>query len=154
MSESLFCINRVDILAIKDGDTIKIDYTGTLDDGTVFDSSENHEEALEFTVGAGQVISGFDEAVKGMEPGEEKSFRLEAAEAYGEADPTLTQTVPRSMLQSDAEICAGMMIMAGTADGQQMPARIAEVTDESITLDMNHPLAGKALTFSIKIIEA
>ncbi|WP_319508024.1 peptidylprolyl isomerase [uncultured Methanolobus sp.] len=141
-------------MAIKDGDTIKIDYTGTLDDGTVFDSSANHDEPLEFTVGTGQVIPGFEEAVRGMEVGEEKTFRIEAAEAYGEANPALTQTVPSSLLQADAEIQAGMMIMVGTADGNQMPAKITEVTDETITLDMNHPLAGKALTFSIKVVEA
>ncbi|WP_340818637.1 peptidylprolyl isomerase [Methanolobus sp. WCC4] len=141
-------------MPIEDGDTITIDYTGTLDDGTVFDSSEKHDEPLVFTVGAGQVIPGFDEAVKGMEVGEEKTFRIEAADAYGEVNPDMTQTVPRSMLQSDCEISAGMVIMVGTADGQQMPARIAEVTDETIVLDMNHPLAGKALTFSIKIVEA
>lgn len=140
-------------MAIKDGDTIKIDYTGTLDDGTVFDSSENHDEALEFTVGAGQVIPGFEEAVIGMEIGEEKKFRVEACEAYGEVNPALTQTVPSSLLQADEEITEGMMIMVGTADGQQMPAKITEVTDENITLDMNHPLAGKALTFSIKVVE-
>jgi FKBP-type peptidyl-prolyl cis-trans isomerase 2 len=141
-------------LAIKDGDTIKISYTGTLDDGTVFDSSENHDAPLEFTVGAGQVISGFDEAVKGMEVGEEKTFRIEAADAYGEPNPAMTQTVPKSMLQCDTEITAGMTIVVGTADGQQMPAKITEVTDETLTLDMNHPLAGKALTFSITVVEA
>ena len=141
-------------MAIKDGDTIKISYTGTLDDGTVFDSSENHDAPLEFTVGSGQVISGFDEAVKGMEVGEEKTFRIEAADAYGEPNPAMMQTVPRSMLQCDTEITAGMTIVVGTADDQQMPARISEVTDETLTLDMNHPLAGKALTFSIKVVEA
>lgn len=141
-------------MAIKDGDTIKISYTGTLDDGSVFDSSENHDAPLEFTVGSGQVIPGFDEAVRGMEVGEEKTFRIEPADAYGETNPEMTQTVPKSMLQCDTEITEGMMIMVGTADGQQMPARISEVTDETLTLDMNHPLAGKALTFSIKVIEA
>nr|WP_321498565.1 peptidylprolyl isomerase [uncultured Methanolobus sp.] len=141
-------------MAIKDGDTIKISYTGTLDDGTVFDSSENHDAPLEFKVGSGQVISGFDEAVKGMEVGEEKTFRIEAADAYGEPNPAMMQTVPRSMLQCDTEITAGTTIVVGTADGQQMPARISEVTDETLTLDMNHPLAGKALTFSIKVVEA
>ena len=141
-------------MAIKDGDTIKISYTGTLDDGSVFDSSENHDAPLEFTVGSGQVIPGFDEAVRGMEVGEEKTFRIEPADAYGEANPEMTQTVPKSMLQFDTEITEGMMIMVGTADGQQMPARISEVTDETLTLDMNHPLAGQALTFSIKVIEA
>ncbi|MEZ5333896.1 MAG: peptidylprolyl isomerase [Methanolobus sp.] len=141
-------------MAVEDGDTIKINYTGTLDDGTVFDSSEKHDTPLEFTVGAGQVIPGFEEAVRGMEVGEEKTFRIEAEQAYGEANPALTQTVPKNMLQCDTEITEGMMLMVGTADGQQMPARISEVTDENITLDMNHPLAGKALTFSIKVLEA
>ncbi len=140
-------------MPIKDGDTIKINYTGTLDDGTVFDSSENHDQPLEFTVGSGQVIPGFEEAVRGMETGEEKEFRIEASEAYGEPNPDLKQTVPRSLLQSDTEINEGMMIMVSTADGQQMPARIAEITDEEITLDMNHPLAGKALNFNIMVLE-
>ncbi|TQD23415.1 peptidylprolyl isomerase [Methanolobus vulcani] len=140
-------------LPIKDGDTIKISYVGTLDDGTVIDSTENHEGPLEFTVGSGQVISGFDEAVKGMEVGEEKTIRIEAADAYGEPNPAMIETVPKSMLQCDAEITAGMMIAVGTADGQQMPAKITEVTDETLTVDMNHPLAGEALTFNIKVVE-
>jgi FKBP-type peptidyl-prolyl cis-trans isomerase 2 len=140
-------------LPIKDGDTIKISYVGTLDDGTVIDSTENHDGPLEFTVGSGQVISGFDEAVKGMEVGEEKTIRIEAADAYGEPNPAMIETVPKSMLQCDAEITAGMMIAVGTADGQQMPAKITEVTDETLTVDMNHPLAGEALTFNIKVVE-
>lgn len=140
-------------MPIKDGDTIKISYVGTLDDGTVIDSTENHDGPLEFTVGSGQVISGFDEAVKGMEVGEEKTIRIEAADAYGEPNPAMIETVPKSMLQCDAEITAGMMIAVGTADGQQMPAKITEVTDETLTVDMNHPLAGEALTFNIKVVE-
>ncbi|WP_407356138.1 peptidylprolyl isomerase [Methanolobus sp. WCC5] len=141
-------------MPIKDGDTIKIDYTGTLDDGTVFDSSANHDQPLEFTVGAGQVIPGFEEAVRGMEAGEEKTFRIEPAEAYGEHNPALAQSVPRSVIQCDMELTEGMMLMVGTTDGQQMPARISEISDENVTLDMNHPLAGKALTFNIKVVEA
>jgi FKBP-type peptidyl-prolyl cis-trans isomerase 2 len=141
-------------LPIKDGDTIKIDYTGTLDDGTVFDSSADHDQPLEFTVGAGQVIPGFEDAVRGMEVGEEKTFRIEACEAYGEINPDLTQSFPRSILQSDVEVEIGMILTLGTDDGQQMPAMVTEVTDETITLDINHPLAGQALTFSIKVIEA
>ncbi|MDG6244293.1 MAG: peptidylprolyl isomerase [Methanolobus sp.] len=141
-------------MPIKDGDTIKIDYTGTLDDGNVFDSSANHDQPLEFTVGAGQVIPGFEEAVRGMEAGEEKTFRIEPEEAYGEHNPALTQTVPRSLIQCDMELEEGMMLMVGTAEGQQMPARISEISDENVTLDMNHPLAGKALTFNIKVVEA
>lgn len=141
-------------MAIKDGDTIKIDYTGTLDDGTVFDSSEDHGEPLEFTVGARQVIPGFEDAVRGMEVGEEKTFRIEASEAYGAHDPNFTQAFPRSALQSDTEVEVGMIIMLGTTDGQEMPAMITELTEETIIIDVNHPLAGQALTFSIKIIEA
>jgi FKBP-type peptidyl-prolyl cis-trans isomerase 2 len=141
-------------LPIKDGDTIKIDYTGTLDDGTVFDSSADHDQPLEFTVGTGQVIPGFEDAVRGMEVGEEKTFRIEADEAYGEINPDLTQSFPRSILQCDTEVEIGMILMLGTSDGQQMPAMITEVTDETITLDINHPLAGQALTFSIKVLEA
>ncbi len=141
-------------MAIKDGDTIKIDYTGTLDDGTVFDSSEDHGEPLEFTVGAQQVIRGFEDAVRGMEVGEEKTFRIDASEAYGEHDPNLTQSFPRSSLQCETEIEIGMIVMLGTADGEEMPAMITEITDDTITIDVNHPLAGQALTFSIKVIEA
>lgn len=141
-------------MPIKDGDTIKIDYTGTLDDGTVFDSSADHDQPLEFTVGAGQVIPGFEDAVRGMEVGDEKTFRIEADEAYGEHNPDLTQSFPRSILQCDTEVEIGMILMLGTSDGQQMPAMITELTDETITLDINHPLAGQALTFSIKVLEA
>lgn len=149
-----FAQTELIFLPIKDGDTIKIDYTGTLDDGTVFDSSADHDQPLEFTVGAGQVIPGFEDAVRGMEVGEEKTFRIEADEAYGEINPDLTQSFPRSILQCDAEVEIGMILMLGTSDGQQMPAMITEVTDETITLDINHPLAGQALTFSIKVLDA
>jgi FKBP-type peptidyl-prolyl cis-trans isomerase 2 len=140
-------------LSIKDGDTIKIDYKGTLDDGTVFDSSENHEEPLEFTVGAGQVIQGFDDAVRDMEEGEEKEFRLEPSEAYGEYNDGLSQPVPKDNIQSDIDVEVGMMLLVKTPDGQELPAKIVEVGDEEVILDMNHPLAGKALNFNIQVKE-
>ncbi len=141
-------------MAIKDGDTIKIDYTGTLDDGTVFDSSENHDEPLEFTVGTGQVIKGFDDAVRDMEVGEEKEFRIEPAEAYGEYNEALTQSIPKEIIKADMDIELGMMLLVKSPDGQQMPAKIVGMTEEEVKLDMNHPLAGEALTFNIKVIEA
>jgi FKBP-type peptidyl-prolyl cis-trans isomerase 2 len=141
-------------VSIQDGDTIKIDYTGTLDDGSVFDSSANHDQPLEFTVGAGQVIPGFEEAVRGMEKGEEKHFRIEPAEAYGEYDECLAQQVPRNIIRSDMNMEEGMMLLVKTPDGQEIPARVSKIGDEEITLDMNHPLAGKALNFNIKVIEA
>ncbi|MDP2215668.1 MAG: peptidylprolyl isomerase [Methanolobus sp.] len=132
---------------------IKIDYTGTLDDGSVFDCSDEREP-LQFTVGAGQVITGFEEAVRGMEEGQEKEFRIEPSEAYGEYDEALTQQIPRTVIRSDMEIQEGMMLLVKTHDGQEIPAKVAEVGDEQVTLDMNHPLAGKALNFNIKVIEA
>jgi len=141
-------------LVIKDGDTIKIDYTGKLDDGTVFDSSEDHDEPLEFTVGEGQVIKGFDDSVKDMEVGEEKEFRIEAAEAYGEYNDALTQSIPKEMIKADMEIELGMMLLVKSPDGQQMPAKIVGMTDDEVKLDMNHPLAGEALTFNIKVVAA
>jgi FKBP-type peptidyl-prolyl cis-trans isomerase 2 len=140
-------------VSIQDGDTIKIDYTGTLDDGSVFDCSDEREP-LQFTVGAGQVIPGFEEAVRGMEEGQEKEFRIEPSEAYGEYDEALTQQIPRTVIRSDMEIQEGMMLLVKTPDGQEIPAKVAEVGDEQVTLDMNHPLAGKALNFNIKVIEA
>jgi FKBP-type peptidyl-prolyl cis-trans isomerase 2 len=141
-------------LAIKDGDTIKIDYTGTLDDGTVFDSSENHDEPLEFTVGTGQVIKGFDDAVRDMEVGGEKEFRIEPAEAYGEYNDALTQQIPKEIIKADMDVELGMMLLVKSPDGQQMPAKVVGVTEDEVKLDMNHPLAGQALTFTIKVIEA
>ena len=140
-------------MSIQDGDTIKIDYTGTLDDGSVFDCSDEREP-LQFTVGAGQVIPGFEEAVRGMEEGQKKEFRIEPSEAYGEYDEALTQQIPRTVIRSDMEIQEGMMLLVKTPDGQEIPAKVADVGDEQVTLDMNHPLAGKALNFNIKVIEA
>jgi FKBP-type peptidyl-prolyl cis-trans isomerase 2 len=140
-------------VSIQDGDTIKIDYTGTLDDGSVFDCSDEREP-LQFTVGAGQVIPGFEEAVRGMEEGQKKEFRIEPSEAYGEYDEALTQQIPRTVIRSDMEIQEGMMLLVKTPDGQEIPAKVADVGDEQVTLDMNHPLAGKALNFNIKVIEA
>lgn len=141
-------------MAIKDGDVVKIDYTGTLDDGFVFDSSKNHGQPLEFTVGSGKVIKGFDDAVRDMEVGEEKEFRLEPAEAYGEYTDALIDTVSRDVVQTSMDMEIGKIFLVQTPNGQQMPAKIIDLTDEKVTFDLNHPLAGKALTFKIKIVEA
>lgn len=140
-------------MAVNEGNTIKIEYTGTLDDGTVFDSSDNHDQPLEFEVGAGQVIKGFEEAVMGMEIGEEKKFRIEATDAYGEPNPDFVQHVPKSQIQIDGEVCPGVILVIRTPEGMELPAKVTGVSDVEIILDMNHPLAGKALNFSIKVIE-
>jgi FKBP-type peptidyl-prolyl cis-trans isomerase 2 len=139
--------------AIKNGDKVSLEYTGTLSDGTVFDASSKHDSPMEFEVGAGHVIPGFEKAVTGMQMGEEKKFTLLPAEAYGDSDPKLIQKVPRSELPKDRAPQIGMGLIIGGPDEQQMRAFITEVTPEFITLDMNHPLAGKALTFQIKVVK-
>jgi len=137
---------------VAKGDKVKIEYTGTLDDGTVFDASEKHGKPLEFEVGSGQVIKGFDEAVTGMEKDEEKEIKLQPAEAYGDLNPDLRKKVPRDNLPKDQEPKEGMVLMVGLPNGQQMPAKIVEVGEKEVTLDLNHPLAGKVLNFKIKLV--
>jgi FKBP-type peptidyl-prolyl cis-trans isomerase 2 len=139
-------------MAVGNGDKVKVEYKGTLDDGTVFDSSEAHGEPLEFEVGTGQIIPGFEEAIMGMEEGEEKEFKLEPSEAYGEHNPELVKAVPRDKMPLDEEPEAGMMLLTELPNGAKIPAVITEVTKEEVTIDLNHPLAGKTLTFEIKVI--
>jgi len=141
------------ILTVNDGDTIKIEYVGKLDDGTIFDASEQNGEPLTFTVGSGQVIKGFDEGVKGMEIGEERELTIEPENAYGQYNPNLVQTVQKEMFPQDAEIEEGMMFLCGLNDGRQVPARIATIKEKEVTIDFNPPLAGKTLYFSIKLLE-
>lgn len=139
-------------MPVKNGDKIKVDYTGTLEDGKVFDTSEG-KEPLEFEAGSGKVIKGFDEAVIGMEKGEEKEVKIPKEEAYGDINPELVKKVPRDKLPSDQEPKQGMVLLLKSPDGQQIPARIAEVSDTDVSIDLNHPLAGKNLTFKIKVVD-
>ncbi len=139
--------------AAKNGDKVTLEYTGTLSDGTVFDASSKHNTPLEFEVGSGRVIAGFDKAVKGMKVGEEKKFTIQPAEAYGESNPKLIKKVSRKEIPNDREPQVGMGLIMGTPGGQQMQALITEVTPDFVTLDLNHPLAGKALTFDIKVVK-
>lgn len=138
---------------IKEGSKVKLDYTGKLDDGSVFDTSK-HEDAkpLEFTVGQGMVIKGFEEAVKGMRSGEKKTFTIKPEDGYGMPNPELKKPFPKEKIPSDQELKPGMALMFATPDGQQMPALITEVTEKEVILDLNHPLAGKDLTFDIEIL--
>ncbi|HVZ62904.1 MAG TPA: peptidylprolyl isomerase [Candidatus Nitrosotalea sp.] len=138
-------------MTIKTGDRVKIEYTGTLDDGTVFDSSVDHGNPLEFEVGGGQVIKGFDDAVLGMKENEEKQFSILPADAYGEHDPTLVQKVPREVFPQDAELVPGLLFEAGLPTGEKVPATITEVQGGIVSVDLNHPLAGKILNFKIKV---
>lgn len=138
-------------MTVKTGDKVKIEYTGTLDDGTIFDSSADHGNPLEFEVGSGQVIKGFDDAILGMNEGEEKQFSIEPAEAYGEHDPTLVQKVPREIFPQDAELVPGLLFEAGLPTGEKVPATITDVQGGIVSVDLNHPLAGKKLNFKIKV---
>ncbi|MFH1432609.1 MAG: peptidylprolyl isomerase [archaeon] len=140
-------------MPVKKGDKVKVDYEGTLDDGTVFDSSKQHNEPLEFEVGGGQIIKGFDDAVVGMNKDEEKDIKLEPKDAYGDHNPQLLKEVPKEHLPKDQELKAGMMLAATTPNGEQIPAKITEVKDDAVLIDLNHPLAGKVLNFKIKVVE-
>jgi len=141
-------------MKVKNGDKIKVEYTGTFDEGKVFDSSEHdgHSHPLEFEVGKGMVIKGFDKAVVGMEKNEEKEIKLKSEEAYGARNEQLIQKIPRDKLPKDQEPKEGMMLGMQTADGRTAQAMIKEVDDKEITIDMNHPLAGKNLNFKIKVV--
>jgi peptidylprolyl isomerase len=136
----------------KQGDSVKVHYTGKLDDGTVFDSSVGREP-LDFTVGAGQLIAGFDEAVVGMTVGEKKTVRIAPDQAYGPHNPEMTLQVPRSDLPADIQPELGMQLEASQEGGHSMVVTVVEITDESVTFDANHPLAGKALTFEIEVVD-
>lgn len=136
----------------KSGDTVRIHYTGTLEDGTQFDSSDGRDP-LEFALGGGQVIPGFDSAVDGMTVGDSKSVTIEPDQAYGQRHEQLVQEVPKSALPEEMEPATGMQLQSQSPDGQVMNLVVTEVREDSITVDANHPLAGQALTFAIELVE-
>lgn len=137
-------------MAVTKGSKVKIEYKGTFDDGSVFDSSEQHGSPLEFEAGSGQIIKGLDKEVQGMEVGQEKDVRIEPSLAYGDRNPELVQTVPKEKLPM--EVKQGQMILLGDPDGNKFPAVIADVTKDLVKIDLNHPLAGKHLNFKIKVV--
>ena len=138
---------------VKKGNKVKVEYVGTLEDGTVFDSTEKLGAPLEFEAGAGQLIKGFDDAVLGMEEGEEKEIKLLPKDAYGEHNPELTKEIPKDCFPQDQDIKPGMVFMMGLQDGRQIPVRISKVSNDAITVDLNPPLAGKTLIFKIKVVD-
>lgn len=142
-------------MAVKKGDKVKVDYEGKLEDGTVFDSSKHgdHSHPLEFEVGSGMVIKGFDEGVVGMEINEEKEITIEPKDAYGDKKDDLMREVPKDKMPEGQEPKAGMTLVMKLPDGKQMPIKIEKVEGDKVTLDMNHPLAGKKLIFKVKLLE-
>jgi peptidylprolyl isomerase len=137
---------------VKPGDTVRIHYTGTLSDGTTFDSSQGREP-LQFTVGSGQIIPGLDRAIPGMNVGETKTVTVPAAEAYGDRNPDGVQSVPRAQVPDHIPLDPGTQLQVQTGDGRTLPVTVTEVTAEEVVLDANHPLAGKDLTFEVELVE-
>ncbi len=137
--------------AAKSGDKVRIHYTGTLADGSVFDSSEGREP-LEFTLGSGQVIPGFDTGVSGMTVGEKKTIEIPCDDAYGPLQDGARQDVPRAQIPAEIPLEVGIQLQMQSPEGQVIPVTVVEITDETVTLDANHPLAGKDLTFALELV--
>jgi FKBP-type peptidyl-prolyl cis-trans isomerase 2 len=135
----------------KRGDTVSVHYKGTLDDGTVFDSSEDGEP-ISFTIGSGQVIPGFETAVDGMSVGDAKTEKIESENAYGPRRDELVFRVGREQLPDGEEVEVGDVLRLGFPDGTSAAVQVADMDDASLTLDANHPLAGKDLTFELKLV--
>ena len=137
---------------VKEGDTVKVNYTGTLKNGEVFDSSEG-KEPLEFTLGEGQLIPGFEKAVVGMAVGDSAKIDIPSDEAYGEEREDLIINVPKNQLPDDVTPKVGMQLQVNQENGQPIPVLIKEVGETELTLDANHPLAGQDLSFEIELVE-
>jgi peptidylprolyl isomerase len=140
-------------MAVNKGDKVVVEYEGKLDDGTIFDSTSRTGKPIEFVVGAGQVIPGFDRAVMGMDKGEEKSIKIESKDAYGEKNPGLRKEIQKSSIKTDRELKKGMPLILETPEGQRISIRIDEIKENSIIVDMNHPLSGQNLNFKIKVTD-
>ncbi|MFP4437813.1 MAG: peptidylprolyl isomerase [Chloroflexaceae bacterium] len=136
----------------KQGDTVKVHYTGKLDDGTVFDTSAEREP-LQFTIGQGQIIPGFEEAVVGMNEGESKTTQIPSDAAYGPHRDEMIVEVDRSQFPPNLDPEVGQQLQIRQPDGQAIVVTVTDLSDESATLDANHPLAGKDLTFDIELVQ-
>ena len=134
----------------ENGDTVKVHYTGRLADGQTFDSSVGRDP-LEFQLGAQNVIPGFEKATLGLSVGESRTVTIPCKEAYGETRPELVQTVPRSDIPPEIELKEGMQLQTGGPQPQVLT--VVELSEDSVKLDANHPLAGKDLTFDIQLVE-
>lgn len=136
----------------QQGDTVKVHYTGKLEDGSVFDSSIQRDP-LEFTIGEGQIIPGFEKAVVGMEAGQNKTVQIESAEAYGPRYEEMVQIVERTQIPDNISLEVGAQLQANHPQGGPIILTVTDLTDAEVTLDANHPLAGKDLTFEIELVE-
>lgn len=142
-------------MVVKKGDTVVVEYEGKLETGEVFDSSKHGDQShpITFTVGENQVIPGFERGIEGMNEKEEKTITLNPEDAYGERKEQLKQTIPKNAIQMDKEPHAGMILNVQAPNGQNIQVPIVATDEQTITVDMNHPLAGKKLIFQVKVLE-
>jgi peptidylprolyl isomerase len=136
---------------VENGHYISVEYTGTLGNGQVFDSSEGRQP-LEVHMGAGQMIKGFEAQLMGMTLNEKKEFTIAPEDAYGLRNADLMQSIPRSEVPPEMDVEVGMVVGLVSPEGNQVPARIVHMDDEKLTMDFNHPLAGESLTFAIEVV--
>jgi peptidylprolyl isomerase len=136
---------------VEKGNVIQVHYTGTLENGEVFDSSQGGEP-LEVAIGQGQLISGFEDALMGMSLNEKKVFTLTPDEAYGPRNEDAKRTFSRNEIPAGLDVEKGQMVAVTTPQGEQIPAKVVQVDDEGLTIDFNHPLAGETLTFEIEVV--
>jgi peptidylprolyl isomerase len=136
----------------KQGDTVHVHYKGSLEDGTMFDSSEG-AQPLSFTIGSGDVIPGFEEAIVGMAAGDEKTQTIPAEQAYGNRREELVFQVEREQLPADSDVSVGDFLRIGFPDGRTAAVQVVALDDAAVTLDANHPLAGKTLVFELRLVE-
>ena len=139
-------------MTAKEGDKVKVHYTGKFDDGVQFDSSEG-KDPIEFTIGEKKVIKGFEEAITGMKEGEEKDVKIEAIKGYGIPQEKLIQEVPKTQFPPEIPLKEGTILNLKSPQGHSIPAKIKEVKDDKVVIDLNHPLAGKNLNFKLKLVE-
>jgi peptidylprolyl isomerase len=136
----------------KQGDTVKVHYTVRLEDGTILGSTTNHEP-LQFTIGEGEILPGFEEAIVGMNPGESKTVQVPADGAFGPHQEEMIVVVGRNRLPADLKPKAGESLLFRQEDGKTITVMVTDVSESSVTIDANHPLAGKDLTFDIQFVE-
>jgi len=136
----------------KSGDTVKVHYTGSFPDGTEFDSSRG-QDPLQFTLGQGGMIAGFEEAVVGMSPGDSKTVTVPSEQAYGERNEGMVQEVPRSAIPDEIELTKGLRLQAQGPEGQTLAFTVADFDEETVTVDGNHPLAGQDLVFELELVD-
>jgi len=146
------CTGKEGLVMPKDGNIVKVHYTGKLDDGTIFDTSVEREP-LEFTIGAGQMIPGFEGVVRGMQVGQVKTVTIPAEEAYGSHNEDMVLVVERDKLPENLNPVVGQRLEKQQENGNTAVLVVIDFSDTTITLDANHPLAGKALTFEIELLE-